>query len=219
MFSKFWKLEVWDCVAIMARFLVRSLFLAFRELLSCSCPHLAESGLWCLFWSHKITRPLWHVDLNSFLKAPFPNIVTLWVWGFNIYIFWGNTVHSTAPTILLPLIPLPLTPPTASLGRKLLPSLPSNIKGLSCTNQLRQIGATYSKWDFPGVTSGKEPVCQCRKQTRARFLGQEDPLEKGMATHSSILAWRIPWTKEPGMLQFIGSQRVRNNWATNTFTL
>ena len=39
-----------------------------------------------------------------------------------------------------------------------------------------------------------------------RYLGQEDPLEKGMATHSSILAWRIPWTEEPGNLQFIGLQ-------------
>ena len=41
-------------------------------------------------------------------------------------------------------------------------------------------------------------------------LGQEDPLEKGMATHSSILAWRIPWTEEPGRLQSMGSQRVRH---------
>ena len=40
--------------------------------------------------------------------------------------------------------------------------------------------------------------------------GQEDPLEKGMATHSSTLAWRIPWTKEPGGLQSIASQRVRH---------
>ena len=42
-----------------------------------------------------------------------------------------------------------------------------------------------------------------------RSLGQEDPLEKGMATHSSSLAWRIPWTKKPGRLQSVGSQRVR----------
>ena len=42
-------------------------------------------------------------------------------------------------------------------------------------------------------------------------LGQEDPLEKGMTTHSSILAWRIPWTEEPGGLQSIGSQRVGHN--------
>ena len=41
--------------------------------------------------------------------------------------------------------------------------------------------------------------------------GSEDPLEKGMATHSSILAWRIPWTEEPGRLQSMGSQRVRYN--------
>ena len=44
----------------------------------------------------------------------------------------------------------------------------------------------------------------------------ESILEKEMATHSSILAWRIPWTKEPGRLQSMGSQRVRYNWATNT---
>ena len=42
--------------------------------------------------------------------------------------------------------------------------------------------------------------------TQAGFLGQEDPLAKGMATHSSILAWRISWTKEPGGLQSMGSQ-------------
>ena len=42
-------------------------------------------------------------------------------------------------------------------------------------------------------------------------LGQEDPLEKGMAIHSSILSWRIPWTKEPGGLQSMGSQRVGYN--------
>ena len=42
-------------------------------------------------------------------------------------------------------------------------------------------------------------------------LGQEDPLEKDMATHSSILAWRIPWTEEPGRLQSVGLQRVRHD--------
>ena len=47
--------------------------------------------------------------------------------------------------------------------------------------------------------------------TRVQSLGQEDPREKGMATHSSILAWEIPWTEEPGGLQFMGSQRVRHD--------
>ena len=43
-------------------------------------------------------------------------------------------------------------------------------------------------------------------------LGQEDPLEEDMATHSSVPAWRIPWTEEPGRLQSMGSQRVEHNW-------
>ena len=46
------------------------------------------------------------------------------------------------------------------------------------------------------------------RETCVRSLGWEDPLEKGMATHSSILAWRIPWTGKPGSLQSMGSQRV-----------
>ena len=52
------------------------------------------------------------------------------------------------------------------------------------------------------------PVVQ---ETWVQSLGWEDPLEKEMATHSSILAWRIPWTEEPGRLQFMGSQRVRHD--------
>ena len=56
------------------------------------------------------------------------------------------------------------------------------------------------------------------QDTRVRSLGGEDSLEKGMATHSSILAWKIPWTEESGELQSKGSQRVRHHWAANTFT-
>ena len=57
---------------------------------------------------------------------------------------------------------------------------------------------------------GKESICQCveTEKTRVQSLGQEDPLEEGMATHSSILAWEIQWTEEPGRLQSIVSQRV-----------
>ena len=55
--------------------------------------------------------------------------------------------------------------------------------------------------------------------TWVRSLGQEDPLENEMATPSSILAWRIPRTEEPGGLQFTGSPRVAHDWATNTFRL
>ena len=53
------------------------------------------------------------------------------------------------------------------------------------------------------------------QETQAQSLGQENPLEKEMAMHSSILTWRIPWTKEPGGLQSMGSQRVGHDLATN----
>ena len=56
------------------------------------------------------------------------------------------------------------------------------------------------------------------QETWVRFLGREDPLEKGTATHSSIPAWRNPWTDECGRLQAMGSQRVRYDWATFTTT-
>ena len=49
------------------------------------------------------------------------------------------------------------------------------------------------------------------QETQVRFLGQDDPLEKEMATHSSILAWEIPWAEEPGRLQSMGSQRIRHD--------
>ena len=55
------------------------------------------------------------------------------------------------------------------------------------------------------------------QETPVGFLGREDPLEKEVAAHSSILAWEIPWTEEPGVLQSTGSQRVGCNWA-HTYT-
>ena len=58
----------------------------------------------------------------------------------------------------------------------------------------------------------KKSTCQCRRHIWS--LDQEDPLKKRMATHSRILAWKIPWTDKPGQLQSMGSQRVGNNWVT-----
>ena len=61
----------------------------------------------------------------------------------------------------------------------------------------------------PGGANGKELLpMQETYETWVQSLGREDPLQEGMATHSSILAWRIPWTEEPGGLQSMGSQRV-----------
>ena len=57
---------------------------------------------------------------------------------------------------------------------------------------------------LPCSSGGKESACDAGVPVRS--LGQENPLEKGMATHFSILAWRIPWTEEPGRIQSMGSQ-------------
>ena len=62
---------------------------------------------------------------------------------------------------------------------------------------------------FPGGSVVKNLPTNAGDQVQS--LGQEDPLEKEMVTHSSILAWRIPWTEGPGGLQSTGSQRVRHN--------
>ena len=64
---------------------------------------------------------------------------------------------------------------------------------------------------FPGVQTVKNPPAM--QETGVQFLGWEDPLEKGTATHSSILAREISWTEEPGSLQSMGSHRIRHNWS------
>ena len=67
---------------------------------------------------------------------------------------------------------------------------------------------------FPGGQMVKNlPAVQ---ETQVQSMGWEDPLKEEMATQSSILDWRIPWTEEPGRLQFVEYQRVRHDWATNT---
>ena len=62
---------------------------------------------------------------------------------------------------------------------------------------------------FRGGSAVKNPPAM--QETRVRSLGRKGPLEEGMATRSSVLAWRIPWTEEPGGLHSIGSQRVRHD--------
>ena len=69
--------------------------------------------------------------------------------------------------------------------------------------------ANLWKWNSPVAQMIKR--LRTMRETRVQSLGQEDPLEKEMATHSSILSWKIPWTDDPGRLQSIGSQRVRHD--------
>ena len=69
---------------------------------------------------------------------------------------------------------------------------------------------------FPGGSDSKESACNARNL--GLIPGSEDSLEKGMATHSSIFAWRTPWREEPGWLHSMGLQRVGHNQATNIHT-
>ena len=66
-------------------------------------------------------------------------------------------------------------------------------------------------FDWASLVAQRLKCLPAMRETWVRTLGQEDPLEKEMATHSSILAWRIPWTEEPGGLQSTRSQRVGND--------
>ena len=73
----------------------------------------------------------------------------------------------------------------------------------------------YHYWCFPGGSDGKESPAILEIWVRSL----EDLLENGMATHSSILVWKIPWTEELGRLQAMGLQRVGRDWVTNRLTL
>ena len=75
---------------------------------------------------------------------------------------------------------------------------------------------TNTSYILPGGSNGKGSACNAGDMGSIPGFGH--PLEKGMATHSSILAWRVPWTEEPGRLQPMESQRIRQDWKTNTFT-
>ena len=71
-------------------------------------------------------------------------------------------------------------------------------------------------WDkSPSLVAQRVKRRPAMQKTWVRFLGQEDPLEKGMVILSSVFAWEIPWTEEPGGLQSMGLQRVRHNLMTN----
>ena len=90
----------------------------------------------------------------------------------------------------------------------------------------RMVGGSEFYFQNINITTGKEwaslmaqqvknlPAVKETQKMRVQSLGQEDPLKKEMSAHSSILAWEIPWTEEPGRLQSMGSQRVGQNWET-----
>ena len=97
---------------------------------------------------------------------------------------------------------------THEFCRKISEARRTNTRALSGNPPLF-FAVTYNKKGFSGGSDGKQSACM--QESRVQSLGREDSLEKRMATHSSLLAWRIPWTVEPGGLQSMGLERVRHN--------
>ena len=92
-----------------------------------------------------------------------------------------------------------------------------------CFSIITALGGVRLGWSFvnskrlvPTLLAQTVKNLPAIQETQVWYLGRENTLKKGMATHSSILACRIPWTEEPGGLQSVGSQRVWHDWATNT---
>ena len=91
-----------------------------------------------------------------------------------------------------------------------------------CISHYRNQGTDFPTWirtslhfTWASLVAQRVKYLPAVQETWVWTLGREDPLEKGMATHSSILAWRSPWMEEPGRLQSTGSQRVRHDWSTS----
>ena len=92
------------------------------------------------------------------------------------------------------------------LGRKVMTNLDSILKNRDITLPIKVCIVKAIFFFLASLTAQLLNYLLAMQETWVRCLGQEDPLEKEMATHSSILAWRIPWTEEPGRLEFMGSQ-------------
>ena len=110
--------------------------------------------------------------------------------------------------------PTPVLLPRKSHGRRSLVSMGSQRVGHDWATSLSFFLSSFYR-GFPGSSANKEYACNARDP--CSIPGSEDLLEKEMATRSSILAWRIPWTEEPGRLQAMGLQTVGHDWATFTF--
>ena len=94
-----------------------------------------------------------------------------------------------------------------------LPSMGSHRVGHDWSDLAAAATAYQHRASLVAQTVKNLPTVQ---DTWVQFQGQEDPLENGVAMHSSILDWIIPWTEEPGGLQSMGSERARHDWAINT---
>ena len=96
------------------------------------------------------------------------------------------------------------SPPVPSINQK------SNLSSYNCITW----SIMHASW-WASLVAQTVKNLPATRETWVQSLGQEDPMEKGMATHSNVLAWRTLWTDEPGRLQSMGSQRVGHAWVTS----
>ena len=89
------------------------------------------------------------------------------------------------------------------------------VKTPTANQGLLNLYLTWVTYEWTSLVAQTVKHLSTMLETQVRSLGQEDPLEKAMATHSSTVAWKIPWTEEPGRLQSTGWQRVGHDWATS----
>ena len=144
----------------------------------------------------------------------------LWIW-FLLLFLWASLVAQRTSLVAQTVKRLPTMLETwvQSLGREDLLEkemaihysiLAWKIPWMEEPDRLQSMGSQRVGHDWAtGGSDGKESGNET-----VQSMGWEDPLEKGMGTHSSILAFRIPWTEKPGLLQSIGSQGVGHNWGT-----
>ena len=129
--------------------------------------------------------------------------------GFHCSAMWISHMYTCTFSLLSP----PPTPPSTPLGYHKAPSWgPCAIHRSFPLAVWFRHGAVY---EWVSVVAQIVKNLPALREMQVQSLGQEDPLEKGTATHSSILAGKIPWTEKPGGLQSMGSQRVRHDWATD----
>ena len=133
--------------------------------------------------------------------------------------FWNSLAFLMIQQMLAiwSLVPLPFLKPSWtswSLQFMYSWSLAGRILSITLLACERSTVLQYFEHSLASLVTQRLKCLPAMWDTQVPSLGWEDPLEKEMATHSSILTWRIPWRGEPGRLQPMGSQRVRHNWAT-----
>ena len=185
--------------------------------------HLIEflclvSNLW---WLNAARNPLLSIPspLLSFptpLPAPKWSFVELCIWPLALF----SSVLTFRVSVIVPAPPFCCWVTSPAKALPCYPSYPLGVEPCSFhvpfiprKSAFPPAGSVIGSSN-PGDSSGKEPTCQCRThETRVQSLGWKDPLEKGMASLSNILAWRIPWAEKPGGLQSVRLQRVGRDWA------